>query len=180
MSYLEETELAYNENYNIIYPWIVDGFLTSIIPFLLLLLLNGRLIWEVHKSSQYLKRNMMVQSSTNHVQREERQITIMLICVVIVFFICQAPYVIYTAINSIHRFAHTPGRMLFRYITMLLLTLKSAVNFVMYSCFSEKFRNTLRKMLCSKKFTRRAHNDRRKSSNYSMTRSTNYTQYTTV
>lgn len=47
---------------------------------------------------------MVSRNSTSVVQKEELQITIMLISVIIVFFVCQAPYVIYTAIGSITKF----------------------------------------------------------------------------
>lgn len=59
---------------------------------------------------------MVARNASNVVQREELQITIMLISVIIVFFICQAPYVIYTAIVSITKYgvstaaAHLPIR----------------------------------------------------------------------
>ena len=146
--YVDQTELAYNNNYTMVYPWLVDGFLASILPFLLLLILNARLIWEVRKSTKYIQQNMTIAGSANNLQREELQITIMLISVIVVFFICQAPYVIYTAITSINSFSPTPAIMLFRYITMLLLTLKSAINFIIYCWFSEKFWATLKRIVC--------------------------------
>ncbi len=150
-SYAEATTLSYNHYYQTIYPWLVDGVFASILPFLLLLILNARLIWEVRKSTQYIQRNLMVnaQNHKNIIQREELQITIMLISVIMVFFICQAPYVIYTAMASLSMYqAFSPGFMLFRYITMLLLTLKSAVNFILYCWFSEKFWATLKRIFC--------------------------------
>ena len=53
----------------------------------------------------FFQRNLMVtRNASNVVQREELQITIMLISVIIVFFICQAPYVIYTALASISKY----------------------------------------------------------------------------
>lgn len=47
-----------------------------------------------------MQRHLNVASST--AQREEMQVTVMLILVVIVFFICQAPYVAYTALVQRH------------------------------------------------------------------------------
>lgn len=40
----------------------------------------------------------------------------------------------------------TPGHVLFLSVAKLLLTLKSAVNFIVYCWFSEKFRATLRRV----------------------------------
>ena len=142
LSYMEVTDFSTNEHYITLYPWIIDVFLTSMIPCLLLIILNVKLIWEVKKSTQYLQRNLVIRANgtSSVAQKEDLQITIMLISVIMVFFICQAPYVIYTAIVSINKFAaHSSGFMVFRYVTMLLLTLKSAVNFILYCWFSEKF-----------------------------------------
>ena len=151
-TFKQSTEFAYDHHYVTIYPWIVDGVMASMLPFLLLLFLNTRLIWEVRKSTQYLQRNVMVgcPGTNSVVQREELQITIMLISVIIVYFICQVPYVIYTAIVSINRnnIPASPGLLVFHSITMLLLTLKSAINFILYCWFSEKFWLTLRRIFC--------------------------------
>jgi thyrotropin-releasing hormone receptor len=151
LAYMEVTDFSVNEHYMVLYPWIIDVIITSMIPFLLLILLNVKLIWEVKKSTQYLRRNRIIRSNrkSSIAKQEDLQITIMLISVIMVFFVCQAPYVIYTAIVSINKFAaHSSGLMLFRYVTMLLLTLKSAVNFILYCWFSEKFWATFKKMFC--------------------------------
>jgi len=53
----------------------------------------------------------------------------------------------YTAIVSIRRFSEpTSALLLFKLFAVLLLALKSAVNFVVYCWFSEKFRVTLRRV----------------------------------
>ena len=154
--YMESTEFAENIYYVTVYPWIVDVVLSSVIPFVLLLVLNVRLIWEVRKSTRYLQRNMMMSggasgTGSNVAQREELQITVMLISVVIVFFVCQGPYVIYTAIRSTNMAFVSHALLLLRYVTILLLALKSAINFLLYCWFSEKFRATLRHVFCSRR-----------------------------
>ena len=150
MTYVEPTKLSYDRTYMIVYPWVIDGVVTSILPFMLLLVLNARLVYEVRKSTRYIQRNLIVEKSAgNAIQREELQITIMLISIIIVFLLCQAPYVIYTAIVSINAFQiATAHFMIFRYVTQLLLTLKSAINFILYCWFSEKFWTTLKKVFC--------------------------------
>ena len=56
----------------------------------------------------------------------------------------QAPYVVYTAVVSIRRFSEpTIALLVFKLLAVLLLALKSAVNFIVYCWFSEKFRVTL-------------------------------------
>jgi hypothetical protein len=46
-----DTDLSLNETYRTVFLWLVDGALLSIIPFILLLVLNTRLIWEVSNVS---------------------------------------------------------------------------------------------------------------------------------
>lgn len=85
--YGENTKFAETYFYLKIYPWIIDVFISSLIPFFLLLALNVKLILEVRKSTRYLQKNL---GTTNHrVQKEELQITVMLISVIVVFFVCQ-------------------------------------------------------------------------------------------
>jgi len=138
--------LADDFHYNTVYPWMVDGVLASIVPFLLLLCLNARLIFEVRKSTQYLKRTG--QTGTITAQKEEHQVTVMLIAVILVYFACQGPYVIYTAVVSINLYTlGSSYTLLFKSTARLLLTVKSALNFILYCWFSEKFRATLKKIL---------------------------------
>ena len=54
---------------------------------------------------------------------------------------------LYTALNSMHEFSPSSALLLFRYAAMVLLTLKSAVNFIAYCWFSDKFRTTLKRVL---------------------------------
>jgi len=54
------------------------------------------------------------------------------------FDVLQAPYVLYTAVVSIRRFSSPTGPlMIFKLLAVLLLALKSAVNFIVYCWFSE-------------------------------------------
>jgi hypothetical protein len=85
--FLEFTWLVEDPGYVTVYPWVVDGTLTSIVPFVALVVLNASLVREVRRSTKYLQRHSTAGSSTT--QREELQISIMLIGIVVVFFICQ-------------------------------------------------------------------------------------------
>jgi hypothetical protein len=74
ITYMDVSEFATSTAYVQVYPWIVDGMIQSILPFLTLLLLNTRLIWELRKSTKYIKRNLHV-TGINYAQREELQVT---------------------------------------------------------------------------------------------------------
>lgn len=146
---VEDTRLSLDETYMAVYPVVVDGILASIVPFVMLLLLNVLLMVEVRRSTRYLSRN--VRGSYATAEREEHQVTVMLVSIIMVAFVCQAPYVVYTAINSITKFTHVSSLFrVFRQVTILLLTLKSALNFVVYCWSREKFWMTLRSFFCAR------------------------------
>lgn len=159
--YITLTDFALSHHYQTVYHWIVDVVFTTILPFLFLLILNFRLIWEVRKSTAYIQRNLIVTVNKANLtaQKEELQITIMLISIVLVFFICQFPYVMYTAIVSTHKFQLvSSGFMMFRYVAMMMLSLKAALNFILYCWFSEKFWVTLKRIFCMRQCSQISHN----------------------
>lgn len=145
--YMESTDLCENELYTTVYAILVDALLVSVVPFVLLVVMNALLISQVRKSTRYLTRGSRGSAGCSVAQKEELQVTVMLISVVVVFFVCTAPYLCYTAVNSVNSFGSSPGIRLLRYVTILLLTLKSAVNFIVYCWFSEKFWATLKAIL---------------------------------
>ena len=152
--YILPSEFSTHYAYSYVYPWIVDVTIMSVVPFVLLATLNICLMLQVRKSNRYIQSNLINSEARggggSSVQREELQIAGMLISVIVVFFICQGPYVFYTAAISTHLLmTHNPQTMLyFLYTAQLLLTLKSALNFALYCWFSEKFWLTLKRLVC--------------------------------
>lgn len=68
----------------------------TVLPLLMLLVLNVRIIQELRRSAKYLQcylgADMRVRSV---VTSEEVKITLMLIGVVLAFFVCHVPYMIF-------------------------------------------------------------------------------------
>ncbi|XP_060070328.1 sex peptide receptor-related protein 2-like [Ylistrum balloti] len=162
------TKLGQNITYKISYAWLVDCIICAILPFIALLFLNIRLIIEIRKSTRYLRYHLGTDSSMqNAVSSEQLKITMMLISIIFVFFICQAPYVITIAYRNIHQYT---SRTILRSLTMeivadatiFMLALKSAINFILYCWFSEKFWNTFKRSFCIRyclrRYNRRRHN----------------------
>ena len=107
VAYVEMTELAFDPVYIRLYPWLIDGALASVVPFVALLFLNVSLLREVRRSTRYLQHHVStvhcrcsrysrtrylqhhVSTVATSTQREELQISVMLISIVVVFFICQ-------------------------------------------------------------------------------------------
>lgn len=147
---IQQKALSFDIDYNIYYPWIVDGIITALIPILLLVTLNGCLIYQVSKSTRYLSATMLRDSEMRHeLSREQLQLTTMLICIVIVFFCCAAPHVVYITIISIYSNQATTTSTFFILSILhstfkLLLVTKSSINFILYCWFSEKFWFTLK------------------------------------
>ena len=79
------------------------------------------------------------------------KITFMVLAVVIAFFICQFPYLIFTIITVKHenKFVYV-----LKLVSDLLATVSCSVNFLIYCLFGQKFRETANEILFSKSFLR--------------------------
>ncbi|XP_029653079.1 sex peptide receptor-like [Octopus sinensis] len=147
---LHHTQLSGDVLFTIIYGWVFEGLIGVIIPFVLILVLNSRLIYEIHKSTQYLKRQIGANTRTSFdISSEQMKITTMLIAMCVVFLICQAPYVLYNYVISIHAGSFRgQHHLLIMAVSILLAAMKSTINFVLYCWFSEKFWTTFKSLLC--------------------------------
>lgn len=147
--YMQPTWLGTNMEYHAIYDWIIDGILTTILPFLALVILNCRLIFEIHKSNKYLKRNLGADSNMHEViSGEQVTITMMLVSMNVIFFICQSPYSISHFVFYTADCGHKRRFLVLHEATNVLLVLKSTINFVVYFFFSERFRCTFKRLFC--------------------------------
>ena len=163
------TELGQSVMYKITYAWVVECILSAILPFIALVFLNIRLIIEIHRSTKYLRCHLGTDSSMqNVVSGEQIKITMMLISIILVFFICQAPYVLTIAYRNIHKYSVkensiliSPTMQIVTQATIFMLTLKSSFNFVMYCWFSEKFWNTFKRLCCIRTCIRHRRNRRK-------------------
>ncbi|CAG5130315.1 unnamed protein product, partial [Candidula unifasciata] len=140
-----------------IYTYIVTGVLLTFVPLLALLVLNVRLIMEIRKSSRYLQYHLGIDWHVRSVvSREELKMTMMLVSVIVAFFVCYTPYMIYTFFMAVKKFDTSEDPSLtktdfwkhFKYTCNVLLALKSSCNFVLYCWFSEKFWITFKRIFC--------------------------------
>ncbi|KAL3851816.1 hypothetical protein ACJMK2_015521 [Sinanodonta woodiana] len=154
------SEFGTNIMYMTIYGWIVDCTFGAILPFGALLFLNGCLIREIHRSTKYLRYHLPVDSNIQTIiSFEEMKITMMLVSIVVVFFTCQAPYVVLSCIKSVNSYGNavlqTDIYYILTNITLLLLALRTSFNFILFCWFSEKFWNTFKRVFCIKKCFRK-------------------------
>lgn len=84
----------------------------------------------------------------SRIQRREIGLATMLLCVVVVFFICNFPPLV---ANSIETFNLTNSSIIDQIINTsnLLVTINSSVNFIIYVIFGEKFKRLFLILFCS-------------------------------
>lgn len=149
----QETSLVASDIYRKIYFLSLYLVIMFFIPWISLFFLNLFLCRAV-KISQKQRRDMNVR------QDRENNVTIMLVSVVVVFMICQIPALIYNvafAINveNVHKIY---AWQVLSTVRNFMVTFNSAVNFILYCAFGQKFRRTFGKTFCAKCITRDAYN----------------------
>ncbi|XP_064652070.1 FMRFamide receptor-like [Lineus longissimus] len=163
-------EMTRNHGHEILtqigYYWINPTVFTFI-PLILLAVFNSLLIYSVMEASKLRKSmaNIEVTATDNRrerQQREQQRITIMLISVVVVFFLCQLPSAcllivqkVYDDVRKTEKLRHTIAGNVFNVFVMV----NSAINFLLYSLFSTKFRNTFKRIFCRCCQDRQSRND---------------------
>ncbi|XP_059165493.1 thyrotropin-releasing hormone receptor-like [Physella acuta] len=143
---------AYYYN-NALYTYIVTVSLLTVLPLLTLLILNGRIIYEIRRSSRYLQNYLGVDCQVRSVvSNEELKITMMLISVVVAFFVCHVPQMLYNAVTAVtefdSEFTSYDEWTYIKHACHSLLALKSTCNFVLYCWFSDKFWVTFKRNWC--------------------------------
>ncbi|UJR09874.1 hypothetical protein I4U23_014096 [Adineta vaga] len=136
---------------SVLYHQIYFNFVTFAIiwiPLVLLLIFNSILISYVRRSKQEIQQNLGGVELRRHnrgSQGEQRKTTIMLIAVVLVFTVCQIPQAISLTVLSIFpKLARTSQVLIYNNFANCLVAVNASINFVLYCCFSERFRSTFR------------------------------------
>ncbi|CAN7999051.1 unnamed protein product, partial [Ixodes hexagonus] len=146
MSY---SEFGKNELYKKIYYWLTVVLFT-LVPFCLLAVFNAFLVRSVHISRN--QRTKMTQRTDSSRDNQENKITVMLIAVVILFFVCQLP----TAMTLLYTSIRVPEEgsedemLVFALgnIFNFLMSINAAGNFILYCLLSQKYRRTFLQIFC--------------------------------
>ncbi|XP_026469632.1 FMRFamide receptor-like [Ctenocephalides felis] len=123
------------------------------IPFSSLACLNAMIYRQIRKANRERQR-------LSRSQRREIGLATMLLCVVVVFFICN---VLALVTNILEAFYHIIEDRLVKTSNMLV-TINSSVNFIIYVIFGEKFKRTFLRLFCSPALSRSK--SRRESMDY--------------
>lgn len=156
------TALRDNEIYFVVYKLACYLVFRSVGPLVTLLVLNVFLIKALH-AARRRHQQMSSATTTSRRTRHRENVTLILIVVVSVFIICQLPDLALriaaivdgesarTAPGSERFLAEVSKKDLMRFInsiTNVLLTLNSAVNFLIYCLLGKKFRRIFVDMFC--------------------------------
>ena len=143
------TELGANKDYLIIYNNAMYMIFLLILPLIILTILNVRLIKALNALRQ--KRQQM-QSAR---QQQDNNVTFVLIIVVLVFTVCQAPALVNQILwNVLPDTARHCGHFQYYYqrISNMLVVFNSSVNFLIYFLFNTRFRQVLVQCICKKDY----------------------------
>ena len=137
---LYPADLRSNDLYVTLYVHWMYFFICYLFPFLALVIFNAAIYQRVRKANRDL------QQLSRH-QRREIGLATMLLCVVIVFLICN---VLPLASNIHETFLNDPPLWLVQ-TGNFLVTINSSINFIIYVIFGRKFKRIFLKLFCSSK-----------------------------
>ncbi|XP_012243009.1 FMRFamide receptor [Bombus impatiens] len=136
-------DLRSNNLYVTVYVHWMYFFICYLFPFLALVIFNAAIYQRVRKANRDL------QQLSRH-QRREIGLATMLLCVVIVFLICN---ILPLASNIHETFFSDPPHWLVQ-TGNLLVTINSSINFIIYVIFGRKFKRIFLKLFCNSKLFR--------------------------
>ncbi len=116
-----------------------------IIPLLVLIILNNKLIINIRKATK--SRQAMTQGSSEGKSSSSTNVTRMMVIIISIFILCELPDFIASVI-AVAKFEVDP--VIYAYyapVKEMLLVLNSSINFYLYCIFYKQFRQTLRVML---------------------------------
>ncbi|XP_015591017.1 FMRFamide receptor [Cephus cinctus] len=134
------TQLRSNLVYLSVVNWMYFVFYYEL-PFAFLVIFNHAIYQQVRKANRDL------QHLSRH-QRREIGLAVMLLCVVIVFIICN---ILPLATNIYENFRGQPPNWMVQ-LGNLMVTINSSVNFIIYVIFGRKFKRIFLRLFCGNRF----------------------------
>lgn len=122
------------------YVWF-QNILRSIVPLIVLIIINTWIIMTLSRASkEYYQRPLACKN----------RVTVMLVAIIIAFLVCITPDAI---MSTVFGFGYTEAPYLvkgIREISDLLLSVNSAVNFILYFSLNKVFRHNFARVFCKK------------------------------
>ena len=148
------TAMGKNAIYRIVYSNIIYFLLVYILPLVILMTLNYKLVRALSQARR--RRRQLVTHPRRHgdsTQCQEEDVTLTLIIVVVVFVVTQTPALVTQSFEAtLHRRQTMCPTYYFYYsrISDLLVVANSSSNFLIYCFCSKRFRNILQDLMCGK------------------------------
>ena len=142
-----KTRLYRKNMYYLIYRVIILGSVRFIIPLTVLIVLNSMLAIGIRKAQK--QRSVMMADVRTSGQRQSDSVTGMVVTVVIIFVICQAPYFLFIVDKCLRRLDPSVKilpimiRDYWICVAYFLLKINSSVNFIIYVAVGKTFRQKL-------------------------------------
>lgn len=139
------TELKKSSEYNIVYENVFYCFFVFAGPLVILVVLNACLIRELWLARRRLAERRLPASMTGEA-RESQNLTLVMIVIVLIFLVCQAPAFVNQLLYYIMGDeGYDCGRVYFYYyhVSNILVSANSAANFIVYCLFRQQFRQRL-------------------------------------
>ena len=141
----KRTEMGSNHLYQLVYSDALYYLFSFILPLLILTVVNTRVIVVYNATRQ--RRQRMTSSVRRHTDNENN-ITLVMIMVVLIFMICQAPARVVQLVWG-YKYAHCDDfRFYLIHVSNTLEVLNSSVNFLIYCMFHKRFRDIMMRHFC--------------------------------
>ena len=135
-AYMIKSEISENVVYRYLYMCILYSLVLFLIPLVLLILLNAKLVFALQRGKKQWQ-TLQVR------QKKEQHLTIIPLTIVLVFFLCGTPALVVNIIEAMRPHIESEGFIQFLVVSNLLVVLNSAANFIIYCLLGKKFRNKL-------------------------------------
>ena len=130
------TRLRSNLIYRFFYNTALHCLIIYALPIVILLYLNGMIVYKLRMAMQSLQH-------LSRKQQSEYRATTVPLCIVVVFIICDTQALISFILDAIYVDSHGSWVQYYTAISNLLVIFNSAVNFVIFYMFGTKFRKLL-------------------------------------
>ena len=143
MPELRVTSIGPRSIFGKVYTTGLYTVIVLLLPLIVLVILNGKLILELKKMS---KRRDSIQDQ----RRSEENITLVMIVIIIVFIVCNTPDRINILLRHFYRAPKCSPYYYFDCVSNFLIVANSSTNFLVYYIFRRRFRQILlTKLRCS-------------------------------
>ena len=142
---IQQTSIGEYKLFGIVYSNALYTILVLILPLVLLVLLNGKVIRMLYNHRKWKRHSI-----GGYRKSSERNVTMIMITLVLVFIVCRTPDRILQILKNFYPQRHCGTVSYYlTHVCNFLIILSSSVNFFIYYTFTRRFRRLLGSHVCS-------------------------------